>query len=442
VKRSALALSLLYLALASAWILFSDRALQAVAPDLSSFAYIGTLKGLLFVFLTAVVLYGILQRHRASLEAEIVERRRSEEALHESRERLRQSQKLEALGQLAGGIAHDFNNLLMVIRGHAELLEGAAELTSRMRRSCEEIDRAVERASSLTQQLLMFSRRQALQLRDLDLNTVVEDTAKMLRRLVGEEVELEVRCTGEPLPVHADTGMLVQVLLNLSINARDAMPQGGRLLVETDRVERDGRRWACLSVTDAGTGIAPEILPRIFDPFFTTKDVGKGTGLGLATVFGVAEQHGGHVEVDSVVRRGSTFRVLLPLLTPGARPGAATPEPKPRGGGETILLVEDDGAVRDTVVDFLRRLGYRVLEAATGTEALSLEERFDLVITDVVLPGGISGFELGSRLAERHPDLKILYTSGYSPALAGKEVDLAKPFALNRLALTLGDSHL
>ncbi|HEX5042259.1 MAG TPA: ATP-binding protein [Candidatus Polarisedimenticolaceae bacterium] len=440
---SALVLAVFYAVLAGAWILFSDRALAALAPDLSSFAYFGTLKGLLFVFSTAVLLYAILKRHQHSLEAEIAERRRSEDALQESRERLRQSQKLEALGLLAGGVAHDFNNLLMVIRGHAELLRGTPGVSPRMQRSCDEIDRAVDRARSLTQQLLTFSRRQAIQRRLLDLNTVVRDTTKMLHRLVGEDIELHVRCAPGELTLHADAGMLVQVLLNLAVNARDAMPRGGRLHVDTAERTQDGRRFALLQVQDEGTGIDPAIVPRIFDPFFTTKEVGKGTGLGLATVFGVAQQHGGSVEVDGGFGRGATFRVLLPLAATGENAAAPASEERPRGGQETILLVEDDDSVRAAVVEFLAGLGYRLLQARTGAEALKIAAPFDLVITDVVMPGGVSGFDLGRQLASRRSGARIIYTSGYTPDPPGPEElhegrnFLSKPFSLDQLARTV-----
>jgi signal transduction histidine kinase len=440
---SALVLATFYAVLAGTWILFSDRALAALAPDLSSFAYYGTLKGLLFVFSTAILLYAILRRHQHSLESEIAERRRSEDALQESRERLRQSQKLEALGLLAGGVAHDFNNLLMVIRGHAELLRGAPGITSRMQRSCGEIDRAVDRASSLTQQLLTFSRRQAIQRRLVDLNTVVRDTTKMLHRLVGEDIELQVRCATGELALHADAGMLVQVLLNLVVNARDAMPRGGHLHVETAERTRDGRRFALLQVQDEGTGIDPAVLPRIFDPFFTTKEVGKGTGLGLATVFGVAQQHGGSVEVDGGFGRGATFRVLLPLAGPGETEAEPASHDRPTGGQETILLVEDDGPVRAAVVEFLGGLGYRLLQARTGAEALQIAAPFDLVITDVVMPGGVSGFDLGRQLAHRRPGARVIYTSGYTPDPPGPEElhegrnFLSKPFSLDQLARTV-----
>jgi signal transduction histidine kinase len=428
-------LSAFYLAVAGAWILISDRAVGA--------RYVQTQKGLFFVLATAVLLYAILKRHHSSLDAEIAERRRSEDALQESRERLRQSQKLEALGQLAGGVAHDFNNLLMVIRGHAELLRDAA-LNPRMRRSCEEIDRAVDRASSLTQQLLTFSRRQALRRRVLDLNVVVRDTTKMLHRLVGDDIELVVRCGPERLPLHADSGMLVQILLNLAVNARDAMPEGGRLIVETAELARDGTRFALLQVQDEGTGISPEVLPRIFDPFFTTKEVGKGTGLGLATVFGIAQQHGGAVEVDAGLGRGATFRILLPLATEAEESAQRGPVEKPRGGKESILLVEDDDAVRAPVVEYLSHLGYQVHQARTGAEAMQLTASFDLVITDIVMPGGVSGFELGRRLCQLRPGAKVVYTSGYTPELASRELELreghdflSKPFALEQLARTV-----
>jgi CheY-like chemotaxis protein len=238
--------------------------------------------------------------------------------------------------------------------------------------------------------------------------------------------------------------MLVQVLLNLAVNARDAMPRGGRLVVETGEIAREGTRFAVLQVQDEGTGIDPAVLPRIFDPFFTTKEVGKGTGLGLATVFGVAQQHRGSVEVDGGLGRGATFRVLLPLSDETEEPPERAEGERPQGGNETILLVEDDDAVRIPMVEFLTQLGYHLLQARTGPEALQIQAPFDLVITDVVMPGGLSGLELGSRLLQQRPGSRIVYTSGYSPELTGLDLDLregfnflSKPFGLERLARTV-----
>ena len=434
-----------YLLVAGLWIVFSDRVLSAVAPDLSSFAYFQTLKGLFFVVATATILYTLLRRHRESLDEEIASRLRSEAAAREVQERFRQAQKMEAIGQLAGGVAHDFNNLLVVIQGRIELMSRERDLPQTARDSCEEIGRAAERAAGLTRQLLLFSRRQVMQLRDVDLNAVVADTTKLLRRILGEDIELHVSCAPGGLPIHADAGMIEQVLLNLAVNARDAMPGGGKLLVTTASSEREGRAFARLDVADDGAGIPPEVLPRIFEPFFTTKGVGKGTGLGLATVFGIVQEHGGAIDVDSVVGRGTTFRVSIPRHERSAAEAAPVPPTELRGGSETILLVEDESSVRTMIVEAFSPLGYRVLEAANGVEALDLvrahDGPIDLVVTDLVMPGGVTGLELGRRLAVSHPTTRIVYTSGYSAEVGEGLAELVegvnfltKPFSPGRLA--------
>jgi CheY-like chemotaxis protein len=262
----------------------------------------------------------------------------------------------------------------------------------------------------------------------VDLNALVAETATLLRRVLGENIELQVRCSAAPLPLHADRGMIDLVLLNLAVNARDAMPEGGTLIVETVREERAGQALARLDVRDSGKGIPAEILPRIFEPFFTTKDVGKGTGLGLATVFGIVQEHGGTIEVDSQPGRGTAFRVFFPLST---RKPAADQGPRadgPRGGTETLLLAEDDPSVRSLMVGVLSRLGYRVLQATSGVEALEVARahagEIALVVTDLVMPGGISGLELGRRIAAAHPLTKVVYTSGFSTELAGTQIVL------------------
>ncbi|HEX6852162.1 MAG TPA: ATP-binding protein [Candidatus Polarisedimenticolaceae bacterium] len=434
-----------YLLVAGMWIVFSDRVLSAVAPDLSSFAYFQTLKGLFFVVATAAILYTLLRRHRASLDEEIASRLRSEAAARDVQERFRQAQKMEAIGQLAGGVAHDFNNLLVVIQGRVEMLRRHRDLPPALRDSCDEITRAAERASGLTRQLLLFSRRQVMQLRDVDLNAVVADTTKLLRRILGEDIELHVRCAEEKLPIHADPGMIEQVLLNLAVNARDAMPGGGSLVVATSPAERDGRAFVRLDVTDDGAGIPPEIVPRIFEPFFTTKEVGKGTGLGLATVFGIVEEHGGRIDVDSAVGRGTTFRVSIPRHEHAEATAPPAPPSAPRGGSETLLLVEDEPSVRAMIVDVLSPLGYRVLQASNGVEALDLaqahEGAIDLVVTDLVMPGGVTGLELGRRLAASRPTTRIVYTSGYSAEVGEGLAELVegvnfltKPYSPQRLA--------
>ncbi len=362
-------------------------------------------------------------------------------AQRELEEQLRQSQKLEAVGRLAGGVAHDFNNLLAVMMMQAEMLQGSVRDPETMRGGLAEIRAAAERGAALTRQLLLFGRRQALQPRDLDLNEAVTGLASMLRRLLGEDVELQLHLHPAPLPLHADAGMLDQVLMNLAINARDAMPGGGRLRIETAEVdvsephaggnpERAPGRYFRLRVSDTGAGIPPEALPHLFEPFFTTKEPGKGTGLGLATVFGIVRQHGGWIEVESASGQGARFDVHLPAADPKPTPaGPVTEEAPPAGGGETLLLVEDEPELRRITRAALERAGYRVIEAADGQEALGLWERerdaIDLLLTDLVLPGPLGGRALAARLRARSPGLKVLLTSGYSAELADSEHTLA-----------------
>jgi PAS domain S-box-containing protein len=369
-------------------------------------------------------------------------------------EQLRQSQKMEAIGRLAGGVAHDFNNLLTVIRGNAALLE--AEDASEVQRgeSLAEIARATERAAALTRQLLTFSRRQVLQPRQLDVNGVVTGLASMLERVLGEDVHLELRLHDGPLLTRADAGMLDQVLMNLVVNARDAMPAGGHLTIATSRDElsdddllrfpgaRQGAHVA-VTVADTGSGIPPEAMEHIFEPFFTTKEPGKGTGLGLATVFGIVEQHGGALRVTSEARKGTTVTALLPVAegVEAATP-AGGPAPAPRGGTESILLVEDEEAVRRLALRLLTARGYRVTAASSGAEALRVWEAagapFDLIVTDMVMPGGVAGRELVARLEILRPGLKAIFMSGYAGDAAGAPLRegfdfLQKPFEPNEL---------
>lgn len=299
----------------------------------------------------------------------------------------RQSQKMEAFGQLAGGVAHDFNNILAVIQMQAGLMRMEPTLSLEQRDFAGEIEKAAERGANLTRQLLLFSRQQTLQPRDFKLNEAVENMAKMLRRTLGEQFDLQFKFAPEPLYLHADSGMIDQILLNLTVNARDAMPKGGQILIETSAADFDETRaarnpksypgaFACLRVADHGTGIPPEVLPRIFEPFFTTKGVGKGTGLGLATVFGIVQQHKGWIDVSSEVGQGSTFQVYLPRLEKKADTEIIHRSTDVfQGGGETILLVEDETSLRESLRAALTRLEYRVLEAASGDEALALWQK-------------------------------------------------------------------
>jgi two-component system, cell cycle sensor histidine kinase and response regulator CckA len=376
-------------------------------------------------------------------------------------EQLRQSQKMEAIGRLAGGVAHDFNNILTAITMQVEITGMAADLSPSIRDDLHQIRAAAERAAALTRQLLLFSRQQVMQTRDIDLNETVTSLARMLQRIIGEDVRLLLDLHPTPLTTRADAGMLDQVLLNLAVNARDAMPGGGRLVIKTaerqiDRavaqVHSDAApgRFVTFSVSDTGSGIPAEILPQIFEPFFTTKEPGKGTGLGLATAFGIVKQHHGWITVESEPGQGATFTVFLPAFaSPAAAgsPGATVARPSP-GGTEAILLVEDETAVRTLTRALLERHGYRVWEAATGIEALQIwEQKRDeiaLVLTDVVMPAGISGHDLARRLQREKPALKVIYVSGYSAEIASREVELRpgenylqKPFPADLLLQTL-----
>lgn len=353
-------------------------------------------------------------------------------------EKLRQSQKMQAIGQLAGGIAHDFNNLLTVIRGNAGLLAEDLVQDEVYRHPVDEILSASERASSLTAQLLAFSRQKPMQATVFEGNRGVESSARLLRRLIGEDVILETRlCDPSPL-IRADQSMLEQILLNLAVNGRDAMPHGGTLTLSTrlafasaETAALHGRGEAgdyfCIEVADSGCGIDPAHLPRLFEPFFTTKDVGKGTGLGLATVFGIVEQHGGWITVESALGEGSRFTVWLPSHS-GPEAGAVTSwrALAPRGH-ETILVAEDEELVRLVAHRLLTRHGYRVIEAHSGRHAIDLwadhSHEIDLLLTDIVMPEGVSGTELAIRLREDRPDLKVVYTSGYAAEIFRGDVE-------------------
>ena len=354
-------------------------------------------------------------------------------------EQLRQSQKMEAIGQLAGGVAHDFNNILTVIHGHASLLQ-ANNLDELAARSAHQISQAAERAASLTRQLLTFSRRQLIQPKRLDMNQIIGNMSDMLGRMLGEDVTLRLNYSQSPATIEADAGMMEQVLLNLAVNARDAMPRGGQLAVRIAIVDVDEAhvrrhpearvgRFVCVSKTDTGNGIPPEILPRIFEPFFTTKEIGKGTGLGLATVYGIVKQHQGWIEVQSAVGKGSTFRIYIPYV--GEQrfdPEKPTTQITIRGGTETILLVEDERPVRELVARVLERHGYKVLQAATGVEAVNIwhehKNEIALLLTDLVMPENMNGRELAEKLWADRPDLKVIFSSGYSADIVGKDFRL------------------
>ncbi|MGH7315304.1 MAG: ATP-binding protein, partial [Candidatus Rokuibacteriota bacterium] len=359
----------------------------------------------------------------------LLESRRAYDELAETQGQLEQAQKMDAIGRLAGGVAHDFNNLLTVILGRTDLLLHPLRPEDPMRRGIELIQRTASRAADLTRQLLAFSRKQVLEAVVLDLGAVTTDMKDMLGRLIGEDIALLTERAPALGRVKADRGQIEQVVMNLAVNARDAMPQGGRLILETANVDLDddyvrrhvGARpgpHVMLAVSDTGTGIRREIQAQIFEPFFTTKEPGKGTGLGLATVYGIVKQSGGYIEVDSEPGRGTTFRIYLPRLDTATTTVDRSTRPVAAAGGtETILLVEDEEGVRELARDILRASGYTVLEARNGPEALLLCERhqgpLDLLLTDVVMPR-MSGRELAERLAPLRPDLSVLYMSGYT----------------------------
>ena len=394
------------------------------------------------------------------LESQIQETTAKTAALRASEEQLRQAQRMEAVGQLAGGVAHDYNNILTSTLMQLGLLLADPNLTEEVRHSLGQLVSDAERAASLTRQLLMFSRRQLIQVKQIDLNEVLANLLKMLRRLLGETINLEFQGSPQPLWIKADAGMIEQIVTNLCVNARDAMsPNGGRLTIdarlvpvgaEAAQVNAEARpgTFVCLSVIDTGCGMDAATLKHIFEPFFTTKEVGKGTGLGLATVYGITKQHGGWVEVVSEVGRGSIFRVYLPAQTKTVPPDSGPAEVETRKGTETILLVEDDQAVRDMVVRGLQWHGYRVFVAANGQEAEKIWNRhadeIDLLFTDIRMPGGTSGLELYERLKQSKANLKVVISSGYSEEIVklGRSVNpllvfLPKPYDVKTLADTV-----
>ena len=372
---------------------------------------------------------------------------------------LRHAQKLESIGQLAAGVAHDFNNILTIIQGHADRLLAKSEATGAFAEPLRQVSAAARRASSLTSQLLMFSRKQVMQPKVLDLNVVLRNLAKMLQRLLGEDIAFASKYDDSIPSIEADTGMIEQIIMNLAVNSRDAMPRGGQLLITTSTIrinehyvqqhpESRTGSFVCLSVTDTGCGMSKETLARMFEPFFTTKEVGKGTGLGLATVYGIVKQHQGWVEVTSELRIGTTFRVYFP---PSDKPADSAEKPSNvdavRGGHETILLVEDEPVLRELARVILKDYNYEVVEASSGVEALKIwDERggkIDLLLTDMVMPEGISGRELAETLRGRKPDLKIIFTSGYSSEVMGRDPSLGdirflqKPYPPPQLAQTV-----
>jgi len=378
---------------------------------------------------------------------DISERRRLES-------QLRQAQKMDAIGTLAGGVAHDFNNLLMVIGAYAELMLDSVDSENPLHHNVHEILTATRRAAELTRQLLAFSRKQMQALQIIDLNSVIREVGKMLRRLIGEDIQLLTALDENLERVRADVGQIEQIIMNLAANARDAMPEGGKLTIETGTVTLDRAyhqnhlvvppgEYVLLSVSDTGEGIGPEHVQHIFEPFYTTKADGKGTGLGLATVYGIVKQSGGFVWVYSEPGMGTTFKIYLPVIHERAREEKPVIQESNIGGTETVLLVEDEEAVRSSAREYLVLNGYTVMEANDGEEALKLSREFagpiDIVVTDVVMPK-MGGAQLVARIAMERPFTKVLCVSGYAEStvlrhgLVNTQRFLQKPFSLRALA--------
>ena len=388
---------------------------------------------------------------------DITERKRAEEALREIEEQLRQAQKLESIGRLAGGVAHDFNNLLTTIIGYSELISMEKDLNDTTREGVQEIKNSAESAAALTQQLLAFSRKQVLQPQVIDLNRLITKLDKMLMRLIGEDIDLTTKLDSNLGKIKADPGQVEQVIMNLVVNARDAMPDGGTLIIETQGLYLDESfhqqhpevtpgNYVLLAVSDAGQGMDEETQAQVFEPFFTTKEAGKGTGLGLSTVYGIVKQSGGFIWVYSEPEQGTTFKIYLPQLTGTKKQQESLREKKePMGGTETILLVEDEESLRKMAGRILEGYGYSVIEAKNGIEALEIATKgdrlkIDLLVTDVIMPK-MGGKELAGKLTEEYPRLSVLYISGYMDnAIAHHGVLdkglslLQKPFSSRSLA--------
>lgn len=384
-------------------------------------------------------------------------RKRAEEEQLKLEQQLRQSQKMEAIGMLAGGIAHDFNNILATMTMNLDLLNQEPDLNQTVQTGITDLKVACGRAAGLTRHLLTYSRRSVLDMKPLNLADVTNETLRMIQRVLGEDIEIQITHKDIPLPtINADPGVLEQVLMNLCVNARDAMPSGGQLTVSTELRHIDitaphknpdskTGTFVCLTVADTGHGMDPKTIKQIFDPFFTTKDVGQGTGLGLSSVQGSIAQHGGWVEVESAPNKGARFDVYLPVSHDTAPKAEESPQIPTTTNEETILVVEDEPNVRNVVNRALTKLGYQVIEASNGLEALAhwkeRQDEIDLLLTDVVLPDGVTGFELVSKLRDTRPDLKVIVSSGYhteSPKMNGASnlglTYLAKPYSVSDLA--------
>jgi two-component system NtrC family sensor kinase len=402
-------------------------------------------------------LTGMVARRTRELENANAELRREMEERSEAERRLRHAQKMEAIGQLAAGVAHDFNNVLTVIHGHASMLSMRLGQDGQHAKSISEIRLSAERAANLVRQLLMFSRKQLMQFRNVDLPEVVRSVSGMLRQLVGEHISLETDYGPKLPPIFADRGMIEQVIVNLAINARDAMPRGGKVLIRSSlqyvdeecaaqNPEAAPGMFICLSVADSGCGMNPEALAHLFEPFYTTKEVGKGTGLGLATVYGIVKRHHGWIQVESCEGQGTRFEIFFPVSNLHTAPAPESKEELSgwRGSG-TILIAEDESSLRDMVAEVLTEHGYHVLVADSGPAALAVWSqeggRIDLLLTDMVMPGGMLGTDIAATLRLENPDLKVIYTTGYSPGIKGAQNHfqegvnfLPKPYSPTKLA--------
>ncbi len=450
-RGSAVALALSF-SVSLAALLAEKAGLLPAAPAPSTLLiWVLFLINLFAVVILAHLAFAELRRANLSLQAEAGQHRREEETRRRLEEQLRQSQKLEAVGRLAGGVAHDFNNLLMVITGHGELLRRGLEAEDPHRRKLNQIMSAADRASRLVRQLLAFSRSQALEPQQVDLDALVSEAARMLRPLLGSNISLTTRLQAESGQVWVDPGKIEQVIINLALNARDAMADGGRLDIGTETRDVDDAgpappgRYVVLSVRDTGAGMDARTRSRVFEPFFTTNSTGQRSGLGLAMAYGIVQQSGGLIDVESERGHGTAFHIHLPLVDAGADSGPAEEPPRAAAGGhETILVVEDETSIRELARELLEGLGYVVICAESGEAALAAAERhpgpIHLVLADIVMPG-IEAPDLVARLQESRASTRVLYMSGHSgPELASHGFDegrpdfLPKPFGQDLLA--------
>jgi signal transduction histidine kinase/CheY-like chemotaxis protein len=407
--------------------------------------------------------FKLIDEWTKSLQQEVLERKQAQKALVESQEIVMRQERLAAVGQMAAGVAHEFNNILTVIQGHAALLLENPSLDEESVKSLTHITSGVERTAKLIRQMLAFSRKQVMQREVLDLNQTTTNVTDMLGPLLGESIVVRRELAPKPLWVLADAAMIEQIVVNLAVNARDAMPKGGDLLVTTREVEvseeqakgkaeRRAGRFARLSVADTGCGMDASVIAHLFEPFFTTKEVGKGVGLGLATVYGMVNQHQGWIEVESQPGKGACFHIILPLTEkPAEKAVERAPLSHVPGGKEIILVVEDEPALRELVREVLEGHGYQVLEAGSGVEALRVWEaqgrKVDLLLSDIIMPEGMSGRELAEKLHKADPSLPVILTSGYSQDMIERETALdekikffSKPYHPSQLAQAVRDS--